>query len=58
MSKCVVFRFGDYAFCVDEQVIHDKIPTNGNGVYLEFENEEEIDKLIDGLNKLKMKRGN
>lgn len=52
-ERSVTFRAKDAAFCILQSNIYGRFPNDKDTVYLDFENEEQIDKLINTLQELK-----
>lgn len=49
----VVFRANNKVVCIVENKLSQGFGNDDNAVYLDFQNDEQIDKLIDALNLLK-----
>lgn len=52
-EKAVAFRTKEAAFCLIQSTLYDRLINDKDIVYLDFENEEQIDKLISTLQELK-----
>lgn len=52
-EKAVAFRTKEAAFCLVQSTLYDRLTNDKDIVYLDFENEEQIDKLINTLQELK-----
>ncbi len=52
-EKAVAFRTKEAAFCLIQSTLYDRLTNDKDIVYLDFENEEQIDKLINTLQELK-----
>lgn len=52
-EKAVAFRTKSAAFCLLQSTLYGRMPKDDGVVYLDFENEEQIDKLINTLQSLK-----
>lgn len=52
-ERAVAFRTDKSVFCVTQSTIYDRLPDDKDIVYLDFENEQQIDKLINTLQALK-----
>lgn len=52
-EKAVAFRTTKAAFCLAQSTLYDRLTDDRDIVYLDFENEEQIDKLINTLQELK-----
>lgn len=52
-ERAVAFRTDKSAFCIAQSTIYDRLPDDKDIVYLDFENEQQIDKLINTLQALK-----
>lgn len=52
-ERSITFRTKKSFFSVYQNTLYDRLPQDRNTVYLDFKNEEEIDKLINTLQVLK-----
>ncbi len=52
-EKAVAFRTKEAAFCLIQSTLYDRLTNDKDIVYLDFENKEQIDKLINTLQELK-----
>ncbi len=52
-EKAVAFRTKEAAFCIIQSTLYDRMENDKDVVYLDFENEKQIDKLINTLQELK-----
>lgn len=52
-EKAVAFRTKEAAFCLIQSTLYDRLTNDKDIVYLDFESEEQIDKLINTLQELK-----
>lgn len=52
-EKSVAFRTEKSVFCIAQSTIYDRLSDDRDVVYLDFENEQQIDKLINTLEALK-----
>lgn len=52
-EKAVAFRTKEAAFCIIQSMLYDRMENDKDVVYLDFENEEQIDKLINTLQEIK-----
>lgn len=52
-EKTVAFRTKEAAFCIIQSTLYDRMENDKDVIYLDFENEKQIDKLINTLQELK-----
>lgn len=52
-EKAVAFRTKKAAFCLAQSTLYDRLTNDKDIVYLDFENEEQIDRVINTLQELK-----
>lgn len=52
-EKAVAFRTKGAAFCLIQSTLYDRLTNDKDIVYLDFEDEKQIDKLINTLQELK-----
>lgn len=52
-EKAVAFRTKESVFCIAQNTLYGRTPDDKDIVYLDFENEEQIDRLINTLQELK-----
>lgn len=52
-EKSVAFRTKKAIFCIIQNTLYDRMGNDEDVVYLDFENEEQIDRLINTLQELK-----
>lgn len=52
-EKAVAFRTKEAVFCLVQSTLYKKMENDKDIVYLDFENDEQIDKLINTLHELK-----